>query len=181
MEKHNEIMPECYIDTTLISTLLGAKVSHKNSCNEVTRAMEKGRYSDDFAVGIIDNDKREPSYTSEFEELGSTENLTFLKHKTKKQFLIKIGKPKKAMETFLMNSVSAIGMKIEDFGLPSGLKELLAVTKDSITTQMDPRILKLCKTLRSAPEVNKLKDVLAYLADKRYEADEESIKKIINS
>lgn len=33
--KYNEIMPECFIDTTLVASLLDAKVSHKHSCNEV--------------------------------------------------------------------------------------------------------------------------------------------------
>lgn len=39
--KYNEIMPECFIDTTLVSSLLEAKVSHKHSCNEVAREMDK--------------------------------------------------------------------------------------------------------------------------------------------
>ena len=54
--KHNYIMPECYIDTTLVSSLLDSNVSHKHSCNEVAKEMEKGKYKDAFAVGIIDND-----------------------------------------------------------------------------------------------------------------------------
>lgn len=40
--KYNEIMPECFIDTTLVGSLLEAKVSHKHSCNEVAKEMEKG-------------------------------------------------------------------------------------------------------------------------------------------
>lgn len=50
--KHNDILPECFIDSTLIGTLLSAKVSHKHSCNEVAKEMEKGRLKDKFAVGI---------------------------------------------------------------------------------------------------------------------------------
>ena len=42
--KYNEIMPECFIDTTLVGSLLDAKVNHKHSCNEVAREMEKGKY-----------------------------------------------------------------------------------------------------------------------------------------
>lgn len=136
--KHNDILPECFIDSTLIGTLLSAKVSHKHSCNEVAKEMEKGRLKDKFAVGIIDNDKRRVSYIDEFDEVGKTENLTFLWHKVKHQYLIKVGKVHKAMETFLKANVEAMGMKMEDFDLPSNLEELQESTKDSIATLKDP-------------------------------------------
>ena len=177
--KYNEIMPECFIDTTLVGSLLDAKVSHKHSCNEVAREMEKGRFKDAFAVGIIDNDKRKISYIESFEEIGRTDNLTFLKHKDKHQYVIKVGQNHKAMETFIKANVEAIGMKMEDFDLPSDLAELIEQTKDSVSTQRDPRILKLCKALSQSPEVAKLRDVLAYLAANKYNADVETIQQMI--
>ncbi len=178
--KYNEIMPECFIDTTLVGSLLEAKVSHKHSCNEVAKEMEKGRFKDSFAVGIIDNDKRKIPYIEGFEVLGRTDNLTFLKHKNKHQYVIKVGKERKAMETFIIANVEAIGMKMEDFDLPSDLEELIEQTKDSISTQKDARILKLCVALRQSPEVAKLKDVLAYLASNKYAVDIEELRKKIS-
>ena len=177
--KYNEIMPECFIDSTLVGSLLDAKVNHKHSCNEVAKAMEKGEYKDAFAVGIIDNDKRKISYIEGFEEIGRTDNLTFLKHKNKHQYVIKVGKDRKAMETFIKANVKAIGMKMEDFDLPSDYAELIEQTK-SITTQKDPRILKLCKALRQSPEVAKLQDVLSYLAANKFDVDIEELKKKIS-
>ena len=38
--KYNEIMPECFIDSTLVESLLDAKVSHKHSCNEVAKLQD---------------------------------------------------------------------------------------------------------------------------------------------
>lgn len=178
--KYNEIMPECYIDSTLVASLLdNANVNHKHNCNEVAKAMAKGKYKDAFAVGIIDNDKRKISYIESFEEIGRTENLTFLKHKGKHQYVIKVGKEHKAMETFIKANVEAIGMKMEDFDLPSDLEELLEQTKDSKITQKDPRILKLCKALRQSPEVAKLQEVLACLATNKYDVDVEVLKNMI--
>ena len=177
--KYNDIMPECFIDTTLVGSLLDANVSHKHSCNEVAREMEKGKYKDAFAVGIIDNDKRKLSYIEGFEEIGKTDNLTFLKHKDKHQYVIKVGKEHKAMETFIKDNVESIGMKMEDFGLPTDLDKLIEQTKDNVSTQKDPRILKLCKALRRSPEVAKLQDVLAYLAANKYNVDIEELKKKI--
>jgi len=84
------------------------------------------------------------------------------------------------METFVKANVEAIGMKMEDFDLPSDLAELIEQTKDNISTQKDPRILKLCKTMRQSPEVAKLQDVLSYLAVNKYEVDIEELKKKIN-
>ena len=179
--KYNEIMPECFIDTMLVASLLDAKVSHKHSCNEVAREMEKGHYKDAFAVGIIDNDKRKISYIESFEEIGRTDNLTFLKHRDKHHYVIKVGREHKAMETFIKANVDAIGMKMEDFDLPSDLAELIEQTKDSVSTQKEPRIQKLCKTMCQSPEVAKLQDVLAYLAANKYNVDMEELKKKISS
>lgn len=178
--KYNDIMPECFIDTTLVGILLDANVNHKHSCNEVAKEMEKGRYKDAFAVGIIDNDKRKISYIEGFEEIGRTDHLTFLKHKIKHQYVIKVGKESKAMETFIQANVEAIGKKMEDFDLPSDISKLIAQTKDNVSTQKDPRILKMCKTLRQSPEVAKLQDVLAYLAANKYNVDMEELKKKIS-
>lgn len=178
--KFNEIMPECYIDTTLVGSLLDAKVNHKYSCNEVAKEMEKGKYKDAFAVGIIDNDKRKISYVEGFEEIGRTNNLTFLKHKDKHQYIIKVGKEREAMETFIKANIEALGMKMEDFNLPSDLAELITQTKDSVSTQNDPRILKLCKAMRQSTEGAVLRAVLEYLAMNRYNADIDVIKKMIN-
>lgn len=177
--KYNEIMPECYIDSTFVSSLLDANVNHKHSCNEVAKEMKRGKYKDAFAVGIIDNDKRKLSYVEEFDIIGRTDNLTFLKHKDKYHYVIKIGQDHKAMETFIKANVEAIGMKMEDFDLPSDLSELIEQTKDNVTTQKNPKILKLCKALRQSPEVAKLQEVLSYLAANKYNVDIDVLKGMI--
>ncbi len=174
--KYNDIMSECFIDTTLVESLLNANVNHKHSCNEVAKEMKSGKYKDLFAVGIIDNDKRRISYIEDFIEIGRTDNLRFLKHKERPHYIIKVGKEQKAMETFIIASVKALAMNMEEFDLPSDLDKLIGITKNSITTQKDPRILKLFKTLRQSPEIAKLKDVLNYLATTRYKVDTEELK-----
>ena len=85
------------------------------------------------------------------------------------------------METFIKANVDALGMKMEDFGLPSDLAKLIEQTKDSVSTQKDPRILKLCKTMRQSPEVAKLQDILAYLAANKYNVDIDEFKKKIEA
>lgn len=177
--KHNDIMPECYIDSTLIGSLLDAQVNHKHCCNDVVKEMEKGKYKDSFAVGIIDNDKRIISYVEEFDEIGRTDNLVFLKHPNKHHYIIKVGKKHKAMETFIKANVEAMGKKMEDYDLPSDLDKLIETTKNSITTQKDPRIQKLCREMSASPEGVIMKEALEYLAENRYDVNIETLKQMI--
>lgn len=85
------------------------------------------------------------------------------------------------METFIKANVEAIGMTMEDFDLPSNLSELIEQTKDSVSTQRDPRIQRLCKVLRQSPEVAKLQEVLSYLAANKYDVEIETLKRKINT
>lgn len=179
--KHNDIMPECYIDSTLVGSLLDAQVNHKHCCNDVAKEMKNGKFKDKFAVGIIDNDKRKVSYVEEFKVIGRTDNLVFLKHRDKHHYIIKVGKEHKAMESFIMANVVAMEKSMEDFNLPSNLEGLIKATKDNITTQKDPRILKVCKVLQTSHEGAIMKNVLEYLAENKYHADIEELKKMINA
>ena len=63
MEKLFNVIPECYIDTNLIEFLLNAKVNHQHSCNNVIKALNDKK--DEFAIGIIDNDKRKVAYIND--------------------------------------------------------------------------------------------------------------------
>ena len=177
--KHNYIMPECYIDSTLVGSLLDAQVNHKHCCNDVAKEMKNGKFKDKFAVGIIDNDKRKVSYIEEFNEIGRTDNLVFLKHCDKHHYIIKVGKEHKAMESFIMANVEAMGKKMEDFDLPSDLDKLIETTKNCTTTQKDPRILKVCKVLQTSHEGAIMKNVLEYLAANKYNADIDTLRQMI--
>ena len=70
------IIPECYVDTNLIETLVPTAkgYNHQKGCNNVVKVM-KEKLSDKFAVGIVDKDKRQVSYVNEFEEIGHTDSL----------------------------------------------------------------------------------------------------------
>ena len=72
-------------------------------------------------------------------------------------------------------------MQMEDFNLPSNLDDLIKTTKNSVTTQNDPRILKLSKAMCQSPEVAKLQDILAYLAANKYNVDLDELKKKIEA
>ncbi len=67
--KDLDIIPECYIDTNLIETILNTKgcytegVNHQKGCNTVVKTMnDPKKLKNEFALGIVDADKQQPSY-----------------------------------------------------------------------------------------------------------------------
>ncbi len=60
------ILPECYMDTNLIETLVPPQrgYNHQRGYPAVAKQM-KEKFSDDFALGIMDNGKRHVSYLQE--------------------------------------------------------------------------------------------------------------------
>ncbi|MEO8962218.1 MAG: hypothetical protein ABI325_10065 [Ginsengibacter sp.] len=70
---NNHIVPECYIDTMLVQTLVPPEKSnrynHQHGCFAVSNEMELYSLKDKFALGIIDNDKKKAKYLSKFFEI----------------------------------------------------------------------------------------------------------------
>ncbi len=69
MDSH--VVPECYIDTMLLKVLVPPKKrwNHQHGCHNVSRELEKGKLKDTFAIGIIDNDKKQVRYLEQFTEI----------------------------------------------------------------------------------------------------------------
>ena len=86
----NNFVPECYFDTVLVRTILRTKhLNHKKGCANVVKEISKGRLKDDFAVGIIDKDKKELVYIKDYcEEQLKRDNLILFKHKSKPHYFI---------------------------------------------------------------------------------------------
>ena len=59
MMKDLYFVPECYVDTNLVESLLETDgVNHQKGCNTVVNTMKGKVLNDGFSVGIIDSDKR---------------------------------------------------------------------------------------------------------------------------
>lgn len=165
------IIPECYVDTNLVSTLLGGiGVNHQKSCNNVV-ALMKGKFEDDFAVGIIDNDKRRPQYLNECIVLAESEHLRLYKHPGKHHFIITVSP---AAEVFILSAVDQAHLSMQDYGLPSDLNGLKRITKH-IVSNRHPGFVRLFHDLGSTGEFRIMRDVLDYLLDRGYEVDIERL------
>lgn len=166
-------LPECFIDTNLTETLLqGVGVNHQKGCGTVSSRM-KEKFSDDFAVGILDKDKRQIDYLKEFEVISETEHLILHKHPQKHHYIIQVVP---AMERFLMSALAESGMSLNDFGLPADLDRFKKISK-TVNSKDEPTFKKIFKKLikNESRQIVLLKNWLNYLREKRFESTIEEL------
>ena len=124
------IIPECYIDTKLIKALVPpqTRYNHQKGCSTVTKVMQE-RFTNDFALGIIDRDKQELGYANQFDLVIEVPNtLQLFKHRSKNHYLIFICP---AVEKWIIACAVESELSLPDFGLPSDFLSLTKITKTS--------------------------------------------------
>jgi len=164
------IIPECFVDTNLIETLVPptGQYNHQKGCGTVTKVM-KQRFADRFALGIIDRDKHEVDYLKEFNEICTSGSLILHKHKIRHHYIIQINP---AIERFIIKNTEAVGISLQAFDLPTDF-ELLKKESKTVNSKNDQRFTKLFKSLNKhgAPEIIKLSMWISYLKKENYHAD----------
>lgn len=169
------IIPECYVDTNLIETLVptGSGFNHQKGCGTVAKVM-KERFSDDFAVGIIDKDKNQLDYLNEFDVIITSGNLTLHMHKSRLHYIIQIFP---AIEKFIINAVEECELDLTHYDLPDEFNELKKVSK-SVSSKFDKRFKQLFRDLHSSGsvELTILAKWVSYLKDHPYNADLNELK-----
>ncbi len=140
------LVPECYFDTVLVKSILKVKkVNHQHGRESVIKELSTNKMlKDDFAVGIIDNDKKVLEYiTDDCIEVLRTERLVLLRHKTRNHFIIQLVP---ALEEWLMNIIDEGNIDVSDLNLPTNLKALCKFTKSKFVSE-DEDLYRLCKRL----------------------------------
>ena len=169
------VIPECYVDTNLISCLLGGiGVNHQKGCTRVTGVMEK-QLADKFAIGVIDADKVTPGYLAKFHEIAGLQHLRVYKNNVRPHYIITIHK---AVEDFILDEAHKAGVSLSDYGLPDTLDALKKLTK-KVGSDKNEQFKALFRRLDSVGEVAALKDLLLYLRGKGYAAREEQVVRIL--
>ncbi|MEA3451598.1 MAG: hypothetical protein U9Q83_06800, partial [Bacteroidota bacterium] len=173
------IIPECYIDTNLIETIVPPTkgYNHQKGAGTVTRLMQS-KLSDKFAVGIVDRDKKQLKYVEEFDIKIDIGDLLLFKHKNpqKHHYLIFINP---AMEKWIIKNANEVGISLQDYGLPSNLKELTKITK-KITSKKDNTFKKLFRELtkRNPKNVEILANWIKHLKENPYNVDIDKMQKM---
>jgi len=175
------IIPECYVDTNLIETIVPPTkgYNHQKGCGTVTRLMQ-GKLKDKFAVGIVDKDKKELKYVENFEEKINVGDMQLFRHKNTEihHYLIFINP---AIEKWIINNAEKAGVSLDEFGLPSDLKELTKKTK-KITSKNDDVFKNLFRELKkhNVKNMDILTEWIKYLKENSYNANLNEMKEITN-
>lgn len=168
------IVPECYVDTNLIESLLETDgVNHQKGCNTVVNTMKGRILNDGFAVGVIDSDKRQPSYVKEFTEIAHTIHLSMMKHKTKPHYLILV---RPAMDKFIFDCAEEQSVDVRDYELSADFDDFKNQAK-TVNSKNDVRFKRLFKRLKDNPEINTLRNVLNYLKSSQYRSNQDDLKR----
>lgn len=166
------IIPECYVDTNLVETLVcHGGCNHQKGCNQVAKIM-KDKFKNRFAVGIIDADKRTPRYLDEFEPIAGSVHLALLRHPELPHFIVTVSP---AIDGFILAAAKDAGLDLKAYGLADNLAELKVQTKNVLSNK-DSRFKRLFRDLEPYGEIHILKNVLLYLADHTYRSQTEQLK-----
>jgi len=165
------IIPECYIDTNLVETLVcTGGCNHQKGCNQVAKIMQE-KFADRFATGIIDADKRRPGYLNEFLEIAASEHLKLFRHRVRPHFIILVHP---AADGFILSCAKAARINMADYELSPMLKEFTAQTKNVMSSK-DVRFKRLFSAMKNVGEMKLLASLLAYLVHNTYNSSDENL------
>ncbi|MGP8215704.1 MAG: hypothetical protein ACLQQ4_09100 [Bacteroidia bacterium] len=85
----SHIIPECWADNLLAITLGYSSPNHQFGVGQVNNIMNKD-LKNKVAIGIVDNDKNQPSDFKKFKELKNAHDLTLKKRPGTKHYLIMV-------------------------------------------------------------------------------------------
>lgn len=174
MERLNYIIPECYADTNMINVLVGKDCNHQKGCSTVCKILSNN-FKDRFAVGIIDKDKHEPKALKEYRVVASNKHMIVYKHTIKSHYILQIVP---AVEMFILNAISEKQLDITRYGYDGDLEHFKQKTK-GVLAKKDPQLTRLCYALSDTSSFLQLKNVLIYLMDKRFQAQDSEISDLL--
>ena len=165
------IVPECFVDTNLVQILMQIKgVNHQNNCGQVTNVLMT-RFKDKFAIGVVDNDKRQSNYSKECDVIAKSNEITLCKHPTAQHYLIKINH---IMENFILNSAKELEVDLKEYGIPDDLDGLKNITKSKDCLENND-LKRAIKAVSSSNEMQLLTEVLNYLQTNKYNCNNKAI------
>lgn len=172
------IIPECFVDTNLIETIVppqGKGYNHQKGCGTVTKVMNEN-FSDRFAVGIIDKDKKQIEYLKDFIEVIKKDSLVLFKHNNRHHYIIQIVP---AIEQFIISNAQSVDLSVLDYSISNELDSLKKESKQQ-QSKKDVRFKKLFKDLKNlgANDIITLSNWIKYLRDNNYNCDINYLKSI---
>ena len=113
------IVPECFVDTTLVRILVGSLPRHQKGIPKVKKSILNLSTEFPKVIGLMDNDKRESSF---FDTLKTESKKLDIIHKSEGNKHYIIVNP--AIEKFILACCTESEIKIEQFGFSNNLDTL---------------------------------------------------------
>lgn len=168
----NHLMPECYLDTNLMETILPPQkaYNHQKGCNNVIKLMQE-KFNGRFALGVLDIDKDsfDKLRTKQFTLLTENNGLKLYKHQCEKHYLIL----HPTIERWLINEAKQVNLSLEYYQLSSDFDELKKLAKPA-TSKNNPRFKAVFEKLKeqNAKGITQLFNWAAYLMKNADQIDE---------
>lgn len=178
MARQENLYPECNVDTNLMGYIVGGNVKHKGCCNDVMKVLNK---TDLFAIGVIDEDKKQPTIDPgfikyEFSSPYKKPHISFYPHNDGKRFLFKVHK---AMDQFVWDAAQEMGADLSDIGYPSDESAFRKITKLEDASE-NPKLRRLFDQIKDYPELVSFRNTIKYLVNTKYAADIEIAKQFFD-
>lgn len=178
MTRQENLYPECNVDTNLMGHIVGCDVKHKGCCNKVMKVLNS---TDQFAIGVIDDDKRQPLIDPgfvkyEFKSTYPKPHISFYPHNDGKRFLFKV---KKAMDQFVWDAAVEMKADMVALGYPSSEDEFRKITKVEDASH-NPKLRKLFIQINDYPELVAFRNTIKYLMITKYNSDVEIAKQFFD-
>jgi hypothetical protein len=173
------VLPECYVDTKLLKILVPPHTKHGYNHQKGVSVIEKvmkTKLADEFALGVIDRDKREVGYLDEFNSVfcyrktNGAPQIELFKHTQKHHYII----VHTNMEEWILDCANENNIDLADFELPNNLKALIKITKTSTSENADiysENLKNLFKVLVSAKSMLLLQYWVQSLKNENYQID----------
>ncbi len=156
------IIPECYIDTTLIEVLGFGKTNHKLNNSEVIKTLEQNGYNNTIGIGLIDRDKNQPrSLKEKYQVIRRLDDLElYQKRDNSKRFII----VHPVIEKWIDDEAEKYQISRVKYGLPQDFKAFKNITKD-INIGKKPGIKNYLSAIQNQQNsgFKKLKDLITDL------------------
>lgn len=170
-------MPECYADTLMIETFVKPQnekgYNHKKSINKVEaefieRNNYKGKFIDDFAIGIVDKDKKFIEYSKQCKIIDQIDGELYLyQHINRHHYLIVIAPE---LEKWILKRCDEESLDLKVLNLPKKLEDFKAITKKMASKKNQDLINLFSQLNRSNNEkIERLKNWLNLIMENPFE------------
>lgn len=159
MINHQNLIPECHVDTAFVEMLGYKNPNHAPGITEVSSILKKEK-AKVRVIGFIDDDKKKPQFVKEFKCIKNFGNIKVLKHPTHKKFLVVVYP---AMDKFIFDLSRSLDIKLNDYHLPTELGAFIRFTKQPSIIK-DKNFKNLLNTIKQKKPTEVVR-IISWIAD----------------